>query len=120
MKEISTFDIEKERQEFLNLMAEAIREDRDRFFRVADALNFQPKYQPYLEELETIKQWFRDLPQQPDFPNIDWSPVLPEWFPKIPFASSFKKDAFIEEELKRKKEEFDVLKQLENTEEIIL
>lgn len=94
-------DIEAEKKKILEQMEEAIREDRERFFKVADSIHFQPKYAEHLTELETLCQWFRDVTALSDFPNINWSPELPSWFPNVPFASSFKKDEFLNNELSK-------------------
>jgi len=91
------------REEILHNMDLAAKEDRERFFAVADTLHLQPKYSAHLTELEAIKQAWRDMTALPDYPNIDWPMALPEWFPKVPFASSWKKDIFIEETLKTSK-----------------
>lgn len=92
------------REEILKEMELAFKQDRERFFRVADTLHFQPKYQEHLEELEKLKQIWRDLPQQEFFPNFTHPIKLPEWFPKINFASSWEKDVYIEERLKQQEE----------------
>lgn len=106
-------DIEVEKIKILGRMEEAIREDRERFFKVADTIRFQPKYTEYLTELETLCQWFRDVTKLTNFPNIDWPPKLPEWFPKVPFASSFKKDEYLDNELNRLENEMAMIKQQE-------
>jgi hypothetical protein len=80
-------------------MDEAAREDRERFFKVADTIHLQPRYSERLAELETVKQTFRDLPQSPDWPNVDWPPPLPSWFPTVHFASRWEKDTYIAQEL---------------------
>lgn len=85
------------REEILKQMDLAVRQDRERFFRVADTLHLQPKYAAYTTELEAIKQQWRDITAAPDYPNIDWPLLLPQWFPVIYFASKFKKDKYIEE-----------------------
>lgn len=85
--------------EIINRMDIAFRQDRERFFKVADTLHLQPKYQEHLEELEALKQKWRDIPQQEGYPNFTHPIALPEWFPKVPFASSWEKDKYIEETL---------------------
>ena len=87
------------REQILKQMDISFREDRERFFKVADALSLQPKYKDYLVELEQIKQVWRDAPELPDYPNITHPLELPEWFPKVSFASSWEKDTYIEERL---------------------
>ncbi|MEG2687337.1 MAG: hypothetical protein RR954_09525 [Christensenellaceae bacterium] len=82
-------------------MTDAAKEDRERFFAVADTLQFQPKYKDKASEIETIKQQMRDITLATDFPNIDWPPVLPAWFPKVCFMSSWKKDEYIANSIKR-------------------
>lgn len=73
--------------EHLNL---AITQDRERFFKLADPLIFQPKYQPYLEELEAIKQQWRDITKLPGYPDIDFPLALPSWFPQWQFMTIVK------------------------------
>ena len=75
----------------------AFKQDRERFFRVADVLHLQPKYKEHLEELEELKQIWRDIPQQDGYPNFTHPIPLPKWFPKVKFASCWDKDKFIEE-----------------------
>lgn len=87
------------KQELLNNMDLAIKQDRERFFKIADTLHLQPKYALYLIELEEIKQEWRDVTKQLDYPNITHPMPLPDWFPKINFASSFEKDKYIEERI---------------------
>lgn len=82
-------------QEILDRMVEASKEDRERFFAVADTLYLQPKYKEKLEELEEIKQQWRDITKIADYPNIDFPLTLPEWFPKIHFASKWDKDYLV-------------------------
>lgn len=84
------------KEEQLKLREEAFNEDRERFFKVADTLDKQPKYEEHLEELEQLKQKWRDAPDDKNFPNITHPIELPEWFPKVYFASNFKKDEFEE------------------------
>ena len=67
----------------------AFREDRERFFKVADSLHLQPKYAEHLEELEVLKQTWRDVPQQSYYPEMKHPLELPTWFPKVAFASSW-------------------------------
>ncbi|MBQ7798475.1 MAG: hypothetical protein IJ371_05070 [Clostridia bacterium] len=96
------------REDILKVMDEAFREDRERFFKVADSIHLQPKYAEHLTELEEIKQVWRDAPQQEGYPNITHPMPLPDWFPKVKFASCWEKDLYIEEVLameKRREEE---------------
>lgn len=79
-------------QEILTRMDEAAKEDRERFFVVADTLHLQPKYADKLAEIEAIKQQWRDMTVLPDYPQIKWPMVLPEWFPRVKFASSWDVD----------------------------
>lgn len=88
-------------QEIRNKMNAAANEDRERFFAVADTLHLQPKYAVYAVELATVKQAWRDMTALSDYPNIDWPMALPFWFPKIRFASSWKKDVFIQQTLEQ-------------------
>lgn len=85
------------REEALKRMDEAFREDRERFFKVADALSFQPKYEAHREEIEALKQTWRDIPQLEGYPNITHPAELPDWFPQVYFASCFEKDVYLEE-----------------------
>lgn len=91
-----------DREELLKIMDEAAKQDRERFFTVADTLHLQPKYGNVIYEVNEIKQQWRDMTLLYDYPNIDFPLVLPDWFPKINFASSWKKDIFIEQSLKTK------------------
>lgn len=93
-----------EKDEILKEMDLAFKQDRKRFFKFADTLHLQPKYQDHIEELEALKQTWRDIPQQEDYPNFTHPINLPEWFPKVNFASCWEKDIYIEEELKRQEE----------------
>lgn len=77
------------REEMLKEMDIAFRQDRERFFKVADTLYLQPKYAEHLEELEKLKQHWRDIPQQEGYPDIPHPLQLPAWFPKVNFASSW-------------------------------
>ncbi len=90
-----------DREQILKRMDVAFRQDRERFFKVADTIHLQPKYAEHLEELETLKQTWRDIPQQKGYPNITHPLPLPEWFPKVNFASCWKKDIYIEQCLAR-------------------
>ena len=89
----------KTREDILKRMDEAFKEDRERFFKVADSLIQQPKYTEHLTELEALKQIWRDIPQQEGYPNFTHPIQLPDWFPKVPFASSWEKDTYIAETL---------------------
>lgn len=80
------------REELLKQMDEAIREGREQFFKVADTIHLQPKYADKLEELEAIKQQWRDITLLEGYPEIDFPLTLPEWFPKVKFYSHFKAD----------------------------
>ena len=91
-------------EEILKEMDIAFKQDRERFFKVADSLQFQSKYKEHLKELEELKQIWRDIPQQEDYPNFTHPMELPYWFPKVDFASCWEKDKFIEEETKRLEE----------------
>lgn len=74
-------------QEILARMDEAAKEDRERFFAIADTLHLQPKYHDRLEELEAEKQRWRDMTAMPEYPQIKWPMELPDWFPPVKFAS---------------------------------
>lgn len=88
------------REQILKRMDVAFKQDRERFFKVADTLYLQPKYAEHLEEVEALKQAWRDIPQQADYPNITHPMPLPDWFPKVHFASSWEKDSYLEKRLK--------------------
>ncbi|MFI3175124.1 MAG: hypothetical protein R3Y53_08035 [Bacillota bacterium] len=74
---------------FEERMKLAILQDRDRFFAVADTLHLQPKYAEHLEELEVVKQQWRDITDLENYPHIDFPLALPDWFPDILFMSNF-------------------------------
>lgn len=93
------------KEEILQRMDEAFKEDRERFFKVADTLTLQPKYAEHKEEIEVLKQQWRDIPQQEGYPNFTHPMPLPEWFPKVHFASSWEKDTYIEEQCREDSEE---------------
>lgn len=80
------------REEILTRMDEAAKEDRERFFVVADSMTFQPKYTDKRDELEAIKQQWRDMTALPDYPQIKWPMERPEWFPVVKFASCWDVD----------------------------
>ena len=88
-----------EREQVIMRMDEAFREDRERFFKVADALMYVPKFRDRQKEIEELKQVWRDIPQMEGYPNFTHPIALPEWFPKVHFASSWEKDSFIEQEI---------------------
>lgn len=85
-------------------MDEAAKEDRERFFKVADTLTFQPKYKDKIEAIEELKQQWRDMTSLEDYPNIDFPITLPEWFPTVHFASCWKKDIYISGRILEKEE----------------
>lgn len=87
------------RDELLKIMDLAFREDRERFFKVADSMVFVPKYKGKINEIEIVKQQWRDIPQLQDYPNFTHPIELPDWFPKIYFASKWEKDKFLEENI---------------------
>lgn len=87
-------------QEIIERMIEASKEDRERFFTVADIMQLQPKYQDKLQEIEAIKQQWRDMTLLPDYPLIKFPLELPDWFPKVHFASCWEVD-YLENELKQ-------------------
>lgn len=69
----------------------ASKQDRERFFKVADSIHLQPKYSSCLTELEELKQKWRDMTTLPDYPDIDFPLELPTWFPEVRFASRWQK-----------------------------
>lgn len=80
------------REEILSRMDEAAKEDRERFFAVADTLQFQPKWQDKLSEIEAVKQQWRDMTLLPNYPEITFPLALPDWFPPVKFASCWGAD----------------------------
>ena len=79
-------------QEIIAMMIQASKEDRDRFFAVADSLHMQPKFQDRLVEIETVKQQWRDMTDIENYPHIKFPLGLPIWFPKVKFASCWESD----------------------------
>ncbi len=77
------------REKIIEDMKLAILQDRDRFFAVADTLHLQPKYAEHLEELEEVKEQWRDITEMENYPHIDFPLALPEWFPEVLFVSNF-------------------------------
>lgn len=73
----------------LERMDLAAKEDRARFFAVADTIHLQPKYAEHLEELETVKQQWRDMTAIENYPKMAFPFALPEWFPKVNFMSKW-------------------------------
>lgn len=80
------------REEIILKMDSAAKEDRERFFRVADVMAFQPKYETRKEALETVKQQWRDMTTLEGYPCVKWPLELPEWFPAVKFASQWGPD----------------------------
>lgn len=78
-------------------MDKAAREDRERFFKVADAIHFQPKYEEHLAELEVLKQEWRDMTKLEDYPKMAFPLPLPEWFPKVSFMSRWDSEYYEKE-----------------------
>lgn len=75
-------------------MLEASKEDRERFFKKADVYaitNNRGLTPAQIEELEILRNQWRDMTILPDYPDIDWPLPLPDWFPNCGFASSWKK-----------------------------
>lgn len=69
-------------------MIQATKEDRERFFKATDYLRFVDKLTPEQEdELEDLRQWFRNMPELENYPYINWPPQLPDWCPNPHFAS---------------------------------
>ena len=88
------------RQFLISLMILASKQDRERFFRVADTIHLQPKYKEHLEELEVIKQQWRDMTNLPNYPEIKFPLELPSWFPKVNFTSCWDAN-YVEETLRQ-------------------
>ena len=80
------------RNPIIERMIEASKEDRGRFFAVADTMHLQPKYKDNLVELESEKQKWRDMTSIANYPEIKWPLDIPDWFPTIHFASSWDVD----------------------------
>lgn len=87
--------------EIVQQMDKAFRQEREEFFRVADSLAFQPKYKDLLEDIERIKQEWRDIPQMEDYPNFNYPPKIPEYFPRPRLFCSWKKNEYIFSILRR-------------------
>lgn len=85
-------------EEKLERMDLAAKQDRERFFAVADTLSFQPKYAEYFSELSILKQTWRDMTSLENWPEVDWPLELPEWFPAVKFASCWTSDYAVEAE----------------------
>jgi hypothetical protein len=81
----------------LEKMDKAAREDRERFFAVADTIHLQPKYSEHLEELEAVKQEWRDMTKLEDYPQMPFPLPLPEWFPKVSFMSRWDSEYYEKE-----------------------
>lgn len=79
-------------QEIIDRMIEASKEDRTRFFAIADTLHLQPKFQDKLTEIESIKQQWRDMTIIENYPLINFPLDLPVWFPEVRFASCWDSD----------------------------
>lgn len=90
-----------EKEKILKRMDLAIKQDRERFFKVADTMHLQPKYAIWHDDIENLKQQWRDVTKQNDYPNITHPIYLPKWFPTVNFASSFEKDKYLQEALER-------------------
>lgn len=86
-------------------MDTAAREDRERFFKVADAMAFQPKYSDKTDEIESIKQVWRDMTDIEGYPFVDFPLALPDWFPKVYFASRWTAEEMLAELEKEKAEQ---------------
>jgi hypothetical protein len=78
----------------LDLMIQATKEDRSRFFNKADVYAITGNLglsTEQITDLVTLRQQWRDMTSLPEYPDIDWPLPLPEWFPNCEFASSWKK-----------------------------
>ncbi len=80
------------REDILARMDLAAKQDRERFFKVADSMTFQPKYAEHLAELADVKQEWRDMTLMENYPEIKFPLALPEWFPTVRFASCWDTD----------------------------
>lgn len=72
---------------------QAAKEDRERFFKVADVFKMKDNIgltPEQIAELEEVKTQWRDMTALPGFPDIDWPLPIPEWFPNPHFASCWK------------------------------
>jgi len=75
-------------------MIQAIKEDRERFFKKSDVYiftNCRGLTEQQISELEDVRNKFRDITKVKGYPDIDWPIKLPEWFPNPYFASCWKK-----------------------------
>lgn len=88
------------REQIIERMMLASKQDRERFFKVADTIHLQPRYANYLSELEVIKQQWRDMTSLPNYPEIKFPLELPYWFPEVRFASNWDTD-YVEKTLAR-------------------
>ena len=75
------------REEIIVTMDTAAKEDRERFFAIADSMQFQPRWQDKLQEIETVRQQWRDMTNIENYPEIKFPLALPDWFPAVKFAS---------------------------------
>ena len=76
----------------LKRMIEASKEDRERVLSFLDKLERVPKYKNLYESIQTLKQQWRDMTSLPNYPEIDFPLAKPDWCPKLPTASCWKKD----------------------------
>ena len=81
----------------LERMDKAAKQDRIRFFNVADTIHIQPKYTEHLTELETVKQAWRNMTALENYPKMAFPLDLPEWFPKVDFKSKWNECYYDEE-----------------------
>lgn len=75
----------------------AAKEDRARFFAVADTIHLQPKFAEHLDELEKVKQQWRDMTAIENYPKMEFPLALPDWFPKVAFKSKWDTDYYDKE-----------------------
>ncbi len=90
------------REQIVENMILASKQDRERFFRVADTIHLQPKYAEHMDELEELKQKWRDMTALENYPEIEFPLALPDWFPKVNFASCWGAN-YVEETLEQMK-----------------
>lgn len=80
--------------QFIERCKKAFREDRDRLFRITDAMRVQSKYKDNISEIDEICEIWRNKPEDSEFPKFDHPLPLPEYFPNPHFVSSWKRNDY--------------------------
>jgi hypothetical protein len=73
---------------------QASKEDRERFFKVADVYAITQNRglsEIQIEELEKARDEWRDMTNMKGYPDIDFPLPIPKWMNNPYFASSWKK-----------------------------